>query len=438
MGNHIVNSERRAGSDQPDWRRARRRGRRWPALALVLVLALLATACGDDDSDGTTGGQTDETTEAADKEPYRIGYIGPLSGNLATIGTSQLTALTAAAEARNAEGGVNGHMIEILAEDDATDPAKGIAAARKLISDGVLVIVGPPVSSINEAVLPTTERADVSIVTPGATPANLDPAKRNMFQVDQTSASQAQPMVDFATELLGKEDFRVSIAPIDTPSGLAWGENVAELEGMRDFELLSSTPLPVAAGDITPQAQSVVEGDPEIVLAEATDVPFVTFVQKLRDLGYDGPIVNFQGGSSKAVFEQLQDEDVYGARTYTHYDESATDPGVQTYVKSVQAQDAVQLATSASLFGSVYVAGLAVLGAIEECGDECTPTAVTDALNALDVDTEGLTPENLTFSEDDHQTMTTDVFWHWDGSKPAPALEGQTFCGSVYSLEEEC
>jgi branched-chain amino acid transport system substrate-binding protein len=413
---------------------------------MLLTLGLVAGACGSDDEEtstdtsAATGSQSedegDAPAEEGDKEPYKIAYIGPLSGNLATLGTSQLTALTAAVEAANAEGGVNGHPIEILAEDDATDPAKGIAAARKVINEGALVIVGPPVSSINEAVLPTTSRADVSIVTPGATPAALNPAQRTMFQVDQTSASQAQPMVDFATDLLGKEDFKVSLAPIDTPSGLAWGENVKELEGMRDFTILSTTPLPVAAGDVTPQAQKVIEGDPEIVLAEATDVPFVTFVQKLRDLGYEGPVVNFQGGSSKAVFEQLKDEDVYGARTYTHYDPESDEPGVQKYVEAVDAQDAGEVAQSASLFGSVYVAGLAVLGAIEQCGDDCTPESVTDALNSLDVDTEGLTPENLTFNEDDHQTMNVDVFWHWDGTKPAEAMDGKKYYGSVYSLEE--
>jgi branched-chain amino acid transport system substrate-binding protein len=434
--------------------RRRRRG----LVAGAVALSLLAAACGsDDDSSGEAGASATDnaTTEGgeapgatgtspgtnsggggtADKEPYKIAYMGPLSGALATLGTSQLTAISSLVDQVNSRGGVNGHPIELLSEDDATDPAKGIAAARTLVDEDVLAIVGPPVSSISVAVLPTTSRADISIVTVGASPESLNPVNRNLFQVDQTSSSGAIPMTEFAAALLGKEDFTAQIGPIDTPSGLAWGENVESLAEANGFTVLGTTPIPTAPGDVTPFAQRLIEGDPEVILVQVIDVPFVTLVQKLRDLGYEGPIVNFQGGSSATVLETLKDPDVYGARTYHHYDESATDPGVQDFVSAAQAAGAADTAKGASLYGSVYIAGYVVLGAIAECGDECTATAVTDALQTLDLDSQGLTPANLSFSEDDHHTMSDEVFWHWDADAgaPAAALDGQAFEGDAYA-----
>ncbi len=399
-------------------------------LVVLAAVGLVLASCGRGGSDSSGGGGGGGST-------YKIGFIGPLSGALGTLGTNQLKAVEAAVAQKNADGGIGGKQIEVVAEDDANDPAKGIAAARSLASDGVVVIIGPPVSSIVEAVLPTTTRSDISIITIGATPEALDPAQRTLFQVDQTSSSEAQPMVEFAQELLGKDDIKVAAAPIDTPAGQAWGDNVEELAELRGFELLSTTALPVAAGDVTPQAQKAMAGDPDVILVEATDVPFVTFVQKLRDLNYDGPIVNFHGGSTKAVFDELQDPDVYAARTSVHYDPEATEPGVVNMVEGTDAADAVAGATSASLYSSAFVSGLVAMAAIEDCGDDCGAKEVTDALNVLDFDTEGLTPGRITFTEDDHQAMKEVIFWHYQDGKIVPAADGAIFVGSVYTLEAE-
>jgi ABC-type branched-subunit amino acid transport system substrate-binding protein len=208
---------------------------------------------------------------------------------------------------------------------------------------------------------------------------------------------------------------------------------VQKLAGSAGYTVLGSTPIPTAPGDVTPFAQKLVQGNPEVILVEMIDVPFVTMVQSLRDLGFEGPIINFQGGSSSTVFNTLQDPDVYGGRTYHHYDESSTDPGVKDFVDAAKAAGTAETAQGASLYGSVYVAGLALLGAIEACGDSCDPSAVTDALGTLNLDTQGLTPNPLQFTADDHHTMSDEVFWHWDGSKPAPAGDGKVYESDIYT-----
>jgi branched-chain amino acid transport system substrate-binding protein len=448
-------------TDTHTGRTSNRHRRRAAFSGAALTLSLLAAACGSDSGSSdattvpagttattaaaapvttgaaapaTTGAAAPATTaEPANKDPYKIAYMGPLSGTLAGLGTSQLKAITSLVDQTNKAGGVNGHPIELLSEDDATDPAKGITAARSLIDKGVIAIVGPPVSSISVAVLPTTTRANVSIVTVGASPDSLNPVQKTLFQVDQTSASQAVPMTGFAADLLGKKDFKAQLGPIDTPSGLAWGENVKKLAATAGYTVLGTTPIPVAPGDVTALAQKLVQGSPEVILVEMTDVPYVSMVQKLRDLGYKGPIINFQGGSSATVFNSLKDPDVYGARTYNHYDPTSTEPGEMAFVAAAKAAGTEQTAQSASLYGSVYGAGLAVLGAIATCGDTCDAGAVTDALGTLELDTKGFTFNPLKFSADSHQTMSDEVFFHWDGSKVAAGNDGKVYSGDVYT-----
>lgn len=404
------------------------------ALAMAVVASACSSSGGTKTTSNTTAGSGSATTAApANKDAYKIAYMGPLSGALAGLGTSQLKAITSLVDLTNKRGGVNGHPITLLSEDDANDPAKGIAAARSLIDKGVLAIVGPPVSSISVAVLPTTSRAGVSIVTVGASPDSLNPVQKTLFQVDQTSASQAIPMTSFAADILGKKDFKAQLGPIDTPSGLAWGQNVKKLATSAGYSVLGTTPIPTAPGDVSAFAQKLVTGSPDIILVEMTDVPYVTMIQKLRDLGYKGPVVNFQGGSSATVFNTLKDPNVYGARTYNHFDATSTDHGEKDFVQAAKDAGTDQTAQSASLYGSVYAAGLAVVGAIDSCKDSCDASKVTDGLGSLDLDTKGFTFNHLTFSAASHQTMSDEVFFHWDGTKISGAENSKVYKGDVYS-----
>ena len=169
---------------------------RWKRIAAVSVTASVAmsmlAACGaDDGASGSDGGA------------YQIGFLGSLSGLLAPVGTAMLGGVELAIDDANDNGGVNGRQIKLVTEDDETDPSAGITAARSLLSQDVLMVTGGNISTVVEGVLPTLEREKVAFLAQAASPAILDPVKETMFQIDQTSSSNAQPMVEFATRAAG-------------------------------------------------------------------------------------------------------------------------------------------------------------------------------------------------------------------------------------------
>lgn len=410
--------------------RRRRRPSRF-GVAFLAVLALVASACGgDDDSAGGSGGGGGGGT-------IKVGLIAPLSGPLGPIGSNFLTGAEALVDAINEDGGIDGRQIEILAEDDANDPAEGIAAARSLVGEDVVAILGPPVSSMVDAIQPTTSRAEVPILTFGASPSSLDPVQETVFQVDQQSSSQAQPMVEFAEALLGSSDFSMALGPVDTPSGLEWGERVEELSGDKGIDVVANVPIPAAGGDISTQAQALAAEQPDAILVEVIDAPLITLTQRLRDLGYEGPIINYLYGSSPTTFEQIADPEVYGARTTVVFDAEATEPGAKRFAEVTEAAGAVDAANNATQYASGYLAMLILEAALGDCGDDCSGGSVTEALSDIEIDTEGFATRPLTFSADDHQAIHHSVFYHWDGEAPVPALDGQEFAGSVYSLGAE-
>lgn len=101
------------------------------SVAIAAATLLVLSGCAG--SDGGSGG--------GEGAPIKIGSVNTISGPATFPEASQAAA--AVFDAVNAEGGVNGHLIEYKALDDKGDPATATASARELVgSDEVVALVG--------------------------------------------------------------------------------------------------------------------------------------------------------------------------------------------------------------------------------------------------------------------------------------------------------
>jgi branched-chain amino acid transport system substrate-binding protein len=89
----------------------------------------------------------------------KIGDLGSKVGVLEGYGKYQTMAITLAVEEINAKGGVLGHTIETISEDDDTRPAPAVGKAEKLIvRDGVKLLIGAVSSDATMAVMDVTKK----------------------------------------------------------------------------------------------------------------------------------------------------------------------------------------------------------------------------------------------------------------------------------------
>ncbi|CAM5582421.1 Leu/Ile/Val-binding protein [Mycolicibacterium aubagnense] len=82
------------------------------------------------------------STSAAYAEDISIAVVGPMTGQLATIGDQFKQGAQAAAEAINAAGGVEGRQIKLDIEDDQCDPKQAVSVANRIVGNGVKFIDG--------------------------------------------------------------------------------------------------------------------------------------------------------------------------------------------------------------------------------------------------------------------------------------------------------
>lgn len=117
-----------------------------------------------------------------DGDTIKIGVQGAHSGDLASYGVPSLNAVKIVVDEVNANGGVLGKKVEIIAQDDQCKPEMATSAATKLVSDGVAGIIGPICSGATVASLPLFQDAGLIAISPTATtPALTDSGKNPLF-----------------------------------------------------------------------------------------------------------------------------------------------------------------------------------------------------------------------------------------------------------------
>ena len=105
--------------------------RRLLGVSLAAGAALLIGACGGGGGNNTAGGGV-----------IKVGITGPFTGPYADPGSAIRNAGELAIDDINAAGGINGRMLQAVAEDDACDAQQGTQAAEKLLTEGIVAIVG--------------------------------------------------------------------------------------------------------------------------------------------------------------------------------------------------------------------------------------------------------------------------------------------------------
>src|SRR5271155_5511511 len=148
----------------------------------------------------------------AQESAIKIGTLTPLTGAGGSYGPSMVKAVKAVVDEVNAAGGVLGRKIEIISEDDQTNPEAGVRAAHKLIDvDKVSAILGTWASSVTTAGSPLCwESKTVLCTTSGADSITQLPHQGYLFRTQPNTTLQGRKFGEFCVAQGPKRIFFVS------------------------------------------------------------------------------------------------------------------------------------------------------------------------------------------------------------------------------------
>jgi ABC-type branched-subunit amino acid transport system substrate-binding protein len=156
---------------------------RWVGLMALISVA----ACGGEES----------------KTPVPIGLSASLSGVDSEFGLLAADVVGAAVDAINARGGIDGHPIDLIIEDDGSEEDTAVTAVRALIDQDVVGIVGPFLSGQTAAVLDFARPAQVPLLSPSATAPSLADADDGdyLFRTTPNDNFQSSAIAYYFTQL---------------------------------------------------------------------------------------------------------------------------------------------------------------------------------------------------------------------------------------------
>ncbi|MER8441362.1 branched-chain amino acid ABC transporter substrate-binding protein [Mesorhizobium sp. M1312] len=147
-----------------------------------------------------------------------IGVAGPMTGKLEWTGTQLKRGAEAAVADINATGGVLGQQLRLITVDDFCDPEQAVAAAQKLVADGVVFVVGHYCSGASIPASKVYEAARVVQISPSSTnPMLTEHGRATVFRVCSRDDAQGLEAGDFLADQWG--DRKIAILHDNTTYG---------------------------------------------------------------------------------------------------------------------------------------------------------------------------------------------------------------------------
>ena len=146
----------------------------------------------------------------AQAQAIRIGVNEPLTGPFAASGTYVVNGAKIAADEINAKGGVLGKKLELVVEDNKSNPTEAAAVAEKLItSDKTPVLMGAWGSSLTLAVMPKLADYETAMLVETSSSGKITTSGNPyVFRISPPSALEAEAFAPMVEKLgLKKVDF---------------------------------------------------------------------------------------------------------------------------------------------------------------------------------------------------------------------------------------
>ena len=382
------------------------RGRRLRLTAAFLIAALAASmaimiaGCGgsDSESSGSTSSQ----------EPIKIGAILSLTGTYAGLGEGEKNVIDLEVAKINEAGGVNGRPIEVIVEDDATDEAKAVAAAAKLIEqDGVVAILGATGSGQTMAVRGDVQRAAIPQVSMAGATAITNPVDPLVFATPWSNTivvpfildslkSQGITKVGLISDSGGFGKDGQAVLTADAPE---YGVTIVDDETFNPGDT-----------DMTAQLTKIKNSDAQAIVMWTAGAEAATIAKNARDLGIELPIYASHGIARREFIEGAGDaaEGIKLAAGKILLPE-AYGEGTEAYTVATDFIDRYEKAygeAPSTFAGYAYDALHLTVDAAKRVQGDLTPEALRDEIER----TSGFvgTGGTFTFSAEDHNGLTAD------------------------------
>ncbi len=363
------------------------------AASLVLASAMVFSlaACGSD------GGSSEGSSNS---DTFKIGGIGPTTGDNAIYGTAVKNGIQLAVDEINADGGINGKQIEYQFEDDVSDSEKSVNAYNTLKDWGMQMLVGTVTSTPCVAVVEETHADNMFQLTPSATSVESIQYD-NAFRMCFSDPGQGSASADYISEHGIAQKIAVIYNSSDTYSSGIYQSFMEEAEA-KGLDVVAAEAFTAdSKTDFSVQLQKAKDAGAELVFLPIYYQEASLILAQADKMGFETQWFGCDGMDGLLALEGFDTSLAEGLMFLTPFTADAEDEATQTFVQKFEEEFGdTPNQFAADAYDCIYV----IKTAAEKA--EITPDmSISDMCDAMktamtEISIDGLTGKQITWGED--------------------------------------
>lgn len=363
------------------------------AASLVLASAMVFSlaACGSD------GGSSEGSSNS---DTFKIGGIGPTTGDNAIYGTAVKNGIQLAVDEINADGGINGKQIEYQFEDDVSDSEKSVNAYNTLKDWGMQMLVGTVTSTPCVAVVEETHADNMFQLTPSATSVESIQYD-NAFRMCFSDPGQGSASADYISEHGIAQKIAVIYNSSDTYSSGIYQSFMEEAEA-KGLDVVAAEAFTAdSKTDFSVQLQKAKDAGAELVFLPIYYQEASLILAQADKMGFETQWFGCDGMDGLLALEGFDTSLAEGLMFLTPFTADAEDEATQTFVQKFEEEFGdTPNQFAADAYDCIYV----IKAAAEKA--EITPDmSISDMSDAMktamtEISIDGLTGKQITWGED--------------------------------------
>lgn len=332
-------------------------------------------------------------TAFAEEETFKVGVIGPMTGDYAQYGTNVYNAAKIAIDEINAAGGINGYQVELLdAGDDQGDPEKAVNAYNDLLDKGMQMLCGTVTSGACIAV--GAEAAESTFLfTPSGSAVDCITAGSNEFRMCFTDPMQGTKSAEYISE----KGLATKVAVLyDSMADYNVGIHDAFIEGAAEYglEVVADEAYTTDSNtDFSVQISKIKESGAELLFLPNYYSDCALILQQAADAGLDVTFFGVDGMDGILSVENFDTSLAEGVMLLTPFSATAEDEATVNFVTAYN--EANNGETPNQFAADAYDVMYAIKAAAEDAGitPDMSNEDISAALSAsmLNIEIEGLT-----------------------------------------------
>jgi branched-chain amino acid transport system substrate-binding protein len=198
------------------------------------------------------------------------------------IGTPEKEAMVAIAEEVNRKGGLLGRRLDLLVEDDQSNPTTAVIATTKLVRDAqVCMVLGPSITDSGMAMIPVLEKEEVPFAVSGPV---ITPLKRWVFNVTPNDIINSAQVLEYAVNGLGAK--RIAVIHDTAKFGMTgWKVFQDEIKKYPGSSIVIEEQFSTTDTTVIPQLSKIKAIGPDVMIVQSPGAQAAVVAKACKQLG---------------------------------------------------------------------------------------------------------------------------------------------------------